>query len=146
MEVVEDSLDTELDDVLSRPLFCHLSTVSKAGDPRVSPLWFLWEEGTLWIIADSENTYPERVIRHPETAVAVVDSDPETGRVEHVGFRGRATVEPFDPERAERLLSRYLGDERSEWDQRFVGLPEERWQLIRFEPETVVARDQSYAV
>lgn len=146
MELVEDTLDIELDEFLARPLFCHLSTVSAEGSPRVSPLWFLWEDGALWIIADAEKSYLGGVADHPETAVAIVDSDPETGRVEHVGLRGRATVEPFDAERAERLLARYLGDEQSEWDDRFADLPEERWRLVRFEPETVVARDQSYHV
>lgn len=146
MELIENTLDVELDEPLTRPLFCHLSTVSAEGNPRVSPLWFLWEDGALWIIADAEKSNPGRVADHPETAVAIVDSDPETGRVEHVGLRGRATVEPFDAERSERLLARYLGDEQSEWDERFADLPEERWRLVRFEPETVVARDQSYHV
>lgn len=146
MELLENTLEVELDEFLARPLFCHLSTVSKAGDPRVSPLWFLWEDGMIWIIADSEKSYPERVAEDPRTAIAIVDFDRQTGRVEHVGFRGRATIGAFDPERAERLLSRYLGEDQQQWDEGFVGLSEERWRFIRFEPETVVARDQSYAV
>ena len=46
MEIVEDTLDTELEEFLARPLFCHLGTASEEG-PRVSPLWFLWEDGTI---------------------------------------------------------------------------------------------------
>jgi hypothetical protein len=44
----------------------------------------------------------------------------------------------------ERLLSRYMG-ERGAWDTRFVEiLDDSDYILIRFEPETVVVRDQSY--
>jgi nitroimidazol reductase NimA-like FMN-containing flavoprotein (pyridoxamine 5'-phosphate oxidase superfamily) len=148
MEVIEDTLDADLDEFLSRPLFCFLGTVSADGDPRVSPLWFLWEDGAAWIVADSRKTYPDRVERHPETALAVVDFDRTTGRVQHVGMRGRATVEPHDPERVIRLLTPYLGPDMDEWDEsRFPDPHEwgEEMATIRFEPDTVVARDQSYA-
>lgn len=44
-----------------------------------------------------------------------------------------------------RLLSRYLGEETSEWDQRFVQvLDDPDFVFVRFEPETAVVRDQSY--
>ena len=60
-------------------------------------------------------------------------------------MRGRASVEPFEPERARRLLQRYLGQRRDAWDRRFRDTLEDPDNvLIRFSPETVVARDQSY--
>lgn len=144
MEFVENTLDVELDEFLDRPLFCLLAQESDAG-PRVSPLWYLWEDEAIWIIATLGKSYPERVEQHPRTALAIVDFDPKTGLVQHVGFRGSATLEPFDDERTERLLRRYLGDDKSEWDEMFIDLNEEKYRLIHFEPETVVARDQSYS-
>lgn len=144
MEVVENTLDTDLDEFLDRPLFCFLAQTSPEG-PRVSPLWYLWDDGALWMIAMLRNrSYPDRIRRDPRTAVAVVDFDPNTGLVQHVGFRGRATLEPFDEERATRLIGRYLGDEEAEWDERFCDLDPGDYRLVRVEPETVVARDQSY--
>ncbi|MFC3958040.1 pyridoxamine 5'-phosphate oxidase family protein [Halovivax cerinus] len=146
MDVVENTLPTDLETVLERPLFCFLGTASPEGSPRVSPLWYLWEDECIWIIADTvEKSYTTRVARHPETAVAVVDFDPGSGRVHHVGMRGTATIEPLDDVRAERLLRRYLGPDRSEWDDRFASLDSDRWGLLRFEPATVVARDQSFS-
>ncbi|EMA32470.1 hypothetical protein [Natronobacterium lacisalsi] len=59
-------------------------------------------------------------------------------------MRGRTDVVPFDEDRAERLLRRYLGADRSEWGPRFRGLDPDRWQFVRFDPGTVVARDQSF--
>lgn len=146
MEIVENSLDAELDEFLARPLFCFLATTDD-GEPRVSPLWFRWEDEAIWIIADAEKTYPERVERNPRVALAIVDFDATRGRVQHVGVRGRASVEPHDPARAKRLLRGYLGPDEEQWDEERFPDPAtwgDRMVFVRVEPETVVARDQSY--
>lgn len=148
MEIIENTLDVELDALLARPLFCFLATTDD-GEPRNSALWFLWEDEAFWIIADTEKTYPERVERNPSVELAIVDFDVTTGKVQHVGVRGRATVEPHDPDRARRLLRRYLGPDESQWDDDRFPDPEtwdDRMVFVRVEPETVVARDQSYEV
>jgi hypothetical protein len=144
MEIIEDSLPVELDAFLDRPLFCFLAQSPAAG-PRVSPLWFLWEDESLWIIARLPGrSYPDRVREDPRAAVGVVDFDPAEGGVYHVGIRGQASLEPFDRDRADRLLEPYLGADQSEWDPMFRDLDPEEYRLLRVEPETVVARDQSY--
>lgn len=144
MEIVEDSLPVSLETFLERPLFCFLGSHVEAG-PRVTPLWFLWEDDALWIIANyGEKTYPHRVEVDSRVDVAIVDFEPDTGLVQHVGMRGHARIESFDLDRAERLLAGYLGEDRSRWDPKFTGPWDDRWRLIRVEPETVVARDQSY--
>lgn len=141
------SENIDLDEFLARPLFAHLATAHEDG-PRDAPLWFIWEEGALWfIVVVSENTFQERVRLDPRCAVGIVDFDLQTGMVQHVSFRGRATVESWDVERAKRLLSKYLGEDTTRWDQkRFVeGLDDpEGWLFVRFEPETAMVRDQSY--
>lgn len=145
MDVIEDTLPVELDAFLDRPLFCFLGTVSADGLPRVSPLWYLWEESAIWIVADRERTYATRVRETPETALAIVDFDVRTGLVQHVGMRGTAAVEPFDTARADRLLRRYLGADKERWDGGFRNLDPSKWGLIRFTPETAVARGQSFS-
>ncbi|WP_336345483.1 pyridoxamine 5'-phosphate oxidase family protein [Halalkalicoccus ordinarius] len=146
MEIVEDTLGIDLETFLARPLFCFLATASPDG-PRVSPLWYLWEEGALWIAVNPETkSYPGRIEDDPRTALAVVDFDARRGLVQHVGMRGRASLEAFDPDRTRRLFRRYLGP-AERWDRRFHAVFDrsDRYRLVRFEPETVVARDQSYA-
>jgi Pyridoxamine 5'-phosphate oxidase len=136
-----------VEEFLARPLVAHLSTASPDG-PRDSPVWFLWEEEALWILASRRtDTFPMRIEREPRCAVGV-DFDPTSGRVQHVGFRGRAAIEPFDPDRARRLLSRYLGRDENSWDDRFRRTLERADQelLVRFVPDTAVARDASYDV
>jgi Pyridoxamine 5'-phosphate oxidase len=138
----------DVDEFLSRPLFAHLSTTSAQG-PRESPVWFLWEEEALWILASRRtDTFPIRIERDPRCAIGIVDFDQTSGRVQHVGFRGRAEIEPFDANRARRLLSRYIGEHESSWDDRFRRTLEGRDQelLVRFVPDTAVARDISYDV
>jgi nitroimidazol reductase NimA-like FMN-containing flavoprotein (pyridoxamine 5'-phosphate oxidase superfamily) len=144
VELLEDTLEVELEAFLARPLFCFLAQRSDSG-PRVSPLWFLWEDETVWIIAQLEGrSYPDRVQQHPEAALAVVDFDIDTGQVEHVGMRGTASLEPYHEAVAGRLLEKYLGTRREDWPAAFVDLDPDAYRLLEFTPETVVARDQSY--
>jgi hypothetical protein len=133
-------------DILTRPLFAHLSTSSESG-ARESPVWFLWEGDALWIIGNYRtDSFPKRVERDPRCAVGIVDYDPATGLVQHVGFRGRARLQPHDAERMKRLLGRYLG-EPGRWDPRFVGILDDAdYIFVSFDPETAVVRDQSYEV
>jgi hypothetical protein len=133
-----------LADHRSRPLVAHLATASEEG-PRESPVWFLWEDGALWIIGNYKtDSFPKRVEREPRCAVGIVDFDPATGLVRHAGFRGRARLTPHDPARMGRLLSRYMG-EQDAWDPRFVEILDDAdYVFVRFEPETAVVRDQSY--
>jgi hypothetical protein len=148
VEVIRDrSEGVDLDDLLARPLFAHLATASEDG-PRDSPVWFLWESQAIWIIGSRRtDTFPTRVERDPRCAVGIVHFDRERGLVHHVGMRGRATIEPFDPQRAERLLSRYLIGSSDTWDPRFRDtLADPDNLFVRFDPETVVTRDVSYEV
>jgi hypothetical protein len=112
-------------------------------------VWFLWQGAALWILGSRRtDTFPVRIECDPRCAVGVVDFDPTSGVVQHVGLRGRATIEPFDAGIARRLLSRYVGDDESAWDDRFRRTLEGQDQelLVRFVPQTVVARDLSYRV
>lgn len=147
MDIIETSIEVSIESFLDRTLFCFLATIDEEVS-RVSPLWFLWEDESIWIIANRQKTYPCRVEQNQRTALAIVDFDQETGSVEHVGMRGQASLQEHDPARVERLLSKYLAPHPNEWDRPFFGDPYE-WGdemiMIRFDPETIVARDQSYA-
>lgn len=134
----------DLDEFLSNPFVAHLATTSK-NERRESPVWFLWEEQSVWRIGNKENTFPTRIAQDPRCSIGVVNFDRKSGLFQHVGFRGKATVEPFDKRRARRLLVRYLGNREEAWDPRFrETLDDSTNILIKFVPETAVARDVSY--
>lgn len=143
MEVVTNETGESPAELLRRPVYCFLASAVD-DEPRVSPLWFRWEAEAVWIIAQLTRSYPDRVRRNPRSAVAVVDFRPREGYWRHVGMRGRAELRPFDPERAERLLAEYLGDDREEWDDMFRDLPPADYRMLRFDPETVVVRGGTY--
>jgi len=149
MRVIIDRARTvNLDEFLGRPLFAHLSTASADG-PRDSPLWFLWEEKAVWMIAEDEtNTFHQRLRDEPRCAIGIVDFDGRNGKVQHVGIRGKAEVVEFDAERARRLYRKYLGPNEDRWAKRFrSGLENSKgFSLVKVVPRTVVARDVSYAV
>ncbi|TGB03626.1 pyridoxamine 5'-phosphate oxidase family protein [Halobacillus salinus] len=143
MEIITGNKGFDLDEFMQKPLFAHLSTLSKEG-PRESPVWFHWEEEHIYIIGTpSSDSFPGRIEENPACAIGIVDLDNTTGKVLHAGFRGHATVEPFDKKIASRLLERYLGPDEKSWDARFQGLGNSNI-LIKFVPETVVVRDQSF--
>lgn len=143
MDIIRGNRSFKLEEFLKRPLFAHLSTLSHEG-PRESPVWFHWEDDCIWIIGTPTDTFPLRVGKHPKCSIGIVDFDSTTGKVLHAGFRGKATVESFNIELAKRLLIKYLGPNEKNWDPRFKD-QDHKNVLIRFVPETVVVRDQSYS-
>jgi len=133
----------DLDEFLSRPLYAHLAHQAEHG-PRESPVWFHWDGGLIWIIGGT--SFPKNLKREPVCALGIVDWDVATGLNQHVGLRGRAEVVPFDAEKAKSIFRRYFGPDEQEWDGRFADVftGELGLELIRFVPETVIMRDQSY--
>jgi hypothetical protein len=150
MNIVEKSVSVgsgavfDLDEFLSRPLYAHLAHTSEQG-PRESPVWFLWDGKAIWIIGGT--SFPANLKRDPRCALGIVDWDPATGLSHHVGMRGRAEVLPFDQAMCKAIFRRYFGPDEAEWDPRFdyssTG-EEANLTMVRFTPETVVVRDQSY--
>ncbi|MEM9073560.1 MAG: pyridoxamine 5'-phosphate oxidase family protein [Myxococcota bacterium] len=135
----------DIDAMLRKPLFAHLATYAPEG-PRDSPVWFLYEDDAFWIICNRDvDVFPARIAADPRCALGIVDFDPRTGRVHHVGVRGQGSVEPWDLERAKRKLRRYLGDDEGQWDRSVFSLdPAKRLAFVRIAVDTMVARDQSF--
>jgi hypothetical protein len=149
MKIVEKKVSAgdreifDLEEFLARPLYAHLAHSSEQG-PRESPVWFHWDGTHLWIIGGT--SFPENLKRDPRCALGIVDWDPRTGLSQHVGLRGKAAVLPFDPALAKTIFRRYFGPDEEDWDRRFddVFTGELGLEMVRFTPETVVLRDQSY--
>ena len=146
------SPNIDVDEFLARRLFAHLATANDAG-PRDSPVWFLWEDGFVWVLGNAVNdTFPERIARDPRCAVGVVDFRPETGFLQHVGFRGTAQLVPFERERAVRLIRRYVGEHVRLQNLWFVGDLADAdpattdTVFVKFRPQTAVVRDLSYSL
>jgi hypothetical protein len=143
MQVDRSGTAFDLDEFLAQPLVAHLASSSPFG-PRESPLWFLWEDRYVWFIGTTKDSFPKRIADEARCAVSFVEFTLDRGILRHVGMRGTAIVERLDNERMYRLLRRYLGDETS-WNANFKATVIDDLDLmVRFTPESVVMRDQSY--
>jgi general stress protein 26 len=107
--------DFEIQEVLSKPLMAHLSTVED-GEPRDSPVWFLWEEPTLWIFGTFKDSFVKRLQAEPKCAVGIVEYDLEKGILKHVGVRGIASVSSCNKDRLMRFVAKYLGEDKQNWN------------------------------
>ncbi|CAM3860932.1 pyridoxamine 5'-phosphate oxidase family protein [Vibrio aquimaris] len=144
MQIIEKSRNLDLDEFLSQPLYAFLASESQDG-PCCSPVWFLWEDGKIWIISVKGDSFSKRVAQQPKSAISIVDWDRASGKSIHAGLRGIANVHEFDSSRAERLLNKYLGNDKSKWNARFIDFQSNSENVfVCFEPEKVVLRDQSY--
>lgn len=136
--------DFNIDSVLNKPLMAHLSTVEN-GAPRDSPVWFIWEDSSLWIFGTHNDSFIRRLQAEPRCAVGVVDFNLEQGILKHVGLRGAAHIYPVDPDRVDRFVSKYLGNDRNKWNAWFVThIVAPLTVMVHIIPETVVAKDVSY--
>ena len=137
--------DPEL--LLSLPLMANLATLSDDG-PRNAPVWFLWEEGSLWIPGGTHGSSVRRLQDDPRCAVEIVQYDNAQGVLAHLGFRGRATVGPMVPKRFKRLLAKYLGDDESAWSPWFIDavarIDDPEGRLIRVRPESTFTNNVSF--
>lgn len=134
-------------EVLDLPLMAFLATSAEDGAPRTAPVWFLWEEGALWMPGASDGSSVARITRDARVSVEIVDYDNPGGVLRHLGLRGRAEVLPMEADRFCRLLARYLGDE-AEWNPWFIDeiarIDDPRGRLIRLEPDSIFTNDVSY--
>ena len=137
--------DPEL--LLSLPLMANLATMSEEG-PRNAPVWFLWEDEALWIPGGARGSSVGRLQREPRCALEIVHHDNAAGVLAHLGYRGRASVEPMSPPRFRRLLAKYLGPDEAAWNLWFVGsvarIDDPDGGLIRMVPDSTFTNNVSF--
>ena len=78
-------------DLLDRPLYCHLATVSAAGRPQANPMWFLWDGESLRFTHTNTRRKFRQLQDNPHLAISIVDPDNPARYLEV-----RATVDSID--------------------------------------------------
>jgi len=143
MNIVKQK-DFEFDLVLQKPLMAHLSTV-EADEPRDSPVWFIWEDDSLWIFGTSEDSFVRRLKEEPRCAIGIVDFNLDKGVLRHVGIRGTSNIEDVDPNRLFRFVSKYLGDDKEKWNKWFVkNIVDPLDVMVKITPKSMVSKDVSF--
>lgn len=89
---------------------------------------------------------PSTLKGDPRVALVVDTCDLETGEVLQVAAAGDGEIYQLDPERARRILRRYLGADESRWPERFTvrTLHNPATRMIRVQPSSLRARSLSY--
>lgn len=125
----------------------NLATISPDG-PRNAPVWYIWEEGALWMLGNADGASVRRLSADPRCAVEIVRFDNAGGILLHLGLRGRATIHPMDPDRFRRLLAKYLGPDEADWNPWFIAniarIEDPAGRLIRLVPDTTFTNNVSY--
>ncbi len=136
--------DFDINTVLRKPLMAHLSTTTN-GEPRDSPVWFIWEEECIWIFGTSKDSFVKRLKQEPRYALGVVDFDLDKGILRHVGVRGTAQVGKVDHNRLYRFVSKYLGKDKEKWNEWFVkNIVDPLDVMVQITPKSIVAKDVSF--
>ncbi len=136
--------DFEIDLILKKPLMAHLSTVED-GEPRDSPVWFLWEEGAVWVFGTTKDSFISRLKKEPRCAIGIVDFDLEKGTLLHVGIRGTSSTHDVNNELLQHFLKKYLGQNSKEWNQWFIeNIVAPLNQMVHITPKTIVAKNVSF--
>jgi hypothetical protein len=132
----------ERDDFLARAKVCRLASVGRMG-PHVTPLWFAWHQGALWLYSLTRSQRWADLMTDPRAA-AVIDAGDEYSELRGVELRGSVeaigevprTGAEFLPELAtvERLYARkYSGGVAMTHDRRHA------W--LRLTPTNIVSWD-----
>ena len=82
-------------DLLERPLFAHLATVTTDGDPLVNVMWYLWdgEAGVIKMTHTNVRHNYRYLLREPRVALSI--ADPENG---YRYLQVRGVVESMEPD------------------------------------------------
>jgi PPOX class probable F420-dependent enzyme len=133
--------DEERDAFLSEERTCRVATAGGDGAPHVTPLWFAWDGGSLWLTSIVKSQRWTDLQRDPRVSV-IVDAGRDYMELRGVEIRGRAepvgevprTGEPSgELETPERIYAeKYAGgvvhhDGRHAW--------------LRINPEKIVSWD-----
>ncbi len=134
------NITLQVENFLARPLLGRLATASPDGQPHVVPVWFLWEDGAVWI---SSYQSTRKVIDLEKNAKCALVVDVETAQdgLTAVTLEGdaellRAPQAQIRP-RIEAIYTKYLGEEglQEQDPQTWLNSPENL--LIKFTPRRV---------
>lgn len=111
----------------------------RRGGPQLSPVWYSYEGGCIWIPTELKVAKVANIARDPEVSFCVDDKEPP-----HKGLVMYCTAEIITEdifERRQRIMSRYVGDEvgaRVAAEPRPLGMA-----LLRLRPHRTYSYDYS---
>ena len=102
----------QIEDYLSMPHIADLATVRPDGSPHVAPVWFLYEDGVVKVLAETSSVKVKNLKSEPRVSVSIAtDQQP----YEYVIVNGVAEISGGDISDILRRISvHYQGTEEGE--------------------------------
>jgi PPOX class probable F420-dependent enzyme len=127
----------ELASFLREPRMAHLATASKQGKPRVSPIWYVYEEGCFYFTTRLGRVKGNHIKRNPHVALSIA-TDERPYRA--VCAFGQAQLVQKDRDKwLERISTRYGEREGREWLREAV--KQEGRVVFRLQPDRIISWD-----
>lgn len=126
----------ETEQFLAQPRIAHLATLRPAGTPHVAPVWFLWDQGRAWIMADAGAVKVRNIKGNPAVTLSIATSERP---LSYVILEGRAQINSEDLARVvERMCVLYDGPERgADFAKELLG--EDRMVLLEISVDRVMS-------
>ncbi len=99
--------------LLTLAIPAHLATLDPAGFPRITPIWFLWEDGIFYMSSGQEKRHVHDLARDPRAGLCIAIEEGQTQGgsrpYRQIMVRGYAHVQPDTDERwAHKLILKYI--------------------------------------
>ena len=95
---------------LAQPRLAHLATLRPSGTPHVAPVWFLWDRGRAWVMADAGAVKVRNVKGNPAVTLSIATPKRPLA---YVILEGRAQINTEDLDSVvERMCVLYDGPEK----------------------------------
>ena len=103
----------EVADLTALAIPAHLATLDQALFPRITPIWFLWEDGIFYMSSGQERRHVHDLACDPRAGlcIALEEGQTEAGSrpYRQIIVRGYAQVQPDTDERwAHKLVLKYI--------------------------------------
>jgi len=128
---------SELAAFLDMPRMAHLATTSRDGRPRVSPIWYVYEDGCFYFTTRLERLKGSQIQKNPRVAVSIASEDRPYRAVCAFG-----TVLPVQKDRdkwLEKIATRYGEQEGREWLSQAV--KQEGRVVFKIQPDRIMSWD-----
>jgi PPOX class probable F420-dependent enzyme len=116
--------------------FATLATIGRDGEPQLTEVWFLYEDGELKLSLNSSRLKTKNLKARPRCSLFILDLE---NAYRYVDVRGSARIEPDeDYSFADRVGAKYGGSDLREHD-----APGDVRVVVTIDPENVFAVDMS---
>lgn len=96
--------------VLGSDAVAHVWTTNADGSPQVSVVWVIAHDDEILFGTDASSQKAKNLARDDRIVLSIEDEERNArGYQRHLVIRGRARIEPGDPELMDRLAAKYTG-------------------------------------